>query len=246
MMNDIKTRFDKDGFLQLSMKGADSELLVKLRAHARRLYLDRFDDSVTHNRSLVKALAGDIIVNRLFFSDTVTACLHELGLKAPVQLGPVATHYTSNNKTGNEYGLALHQDYPSMASSLNSIVIWISLFEAGQHAHSMEVFPGSHSSGLLPGKQTETGYIIDPEVTDSLGVTKIIDTSEGEMVMFSPFLAHKTYVNSECGHEAYKLSLSTRFSDIADAHWEENEFCNAYQTVVDRSLYKKMLQKNER
>lgn len=156
----------------------------------------------------------------------------------PVYCGPAVTHYTSNNSIGNSFGLGWHQDYPSMASSKRSVILWTSLTASSSSTHGMEVIPGSHKEGLLKGSQTEQGYYLDLTAKQQESA-KVLELENGGICIFSSFLAHRTFVNSEFKQE--KISFSQRFDDIGDQNWAAMGYPNAYKITVDRELYKNTL-----
>ena len=167
----------------------------------------------------------------------ISRTIEQLGID-PVYCGPAVTHYTSNNLIGNSFGLGWHQDYPSMASSKRSVILWTSLTASSDSTHGMEVIPGSHKEGLLNGKQTEQGYYLNLAANQEKRA-KVIDLKNGGICIFSSFLAHRTFVNNN--FKGDKISFSQRFDDIGEQHWADLGYPNAYKTTVDRDLYTKTL-----
>ncbi len=155
-----------------------------------------------------------------------------VGCRSPVFCGPVVSHYTHTDLTGNSYGLPWHQDYPSMASSSNSVIVWISVNDCSLQTHSIEVAPGQHTKGVLPGVQRDNGYILNDQVFANSQVLKIF---VGDVLLFSPYLPHRTFMNPVSSE--YKLSFSRRFDDLDCPFWPARRFANAYNICVDRNLY---------
>ena len=136
--------------------------------------------------------------------------------------------------TGGSYGLPFHQDYPSTASSKKAIICWVNLVDSNPSTHGLEILPGMHTKGLLPGSQTANYYQLDPDVLrNSRPVIRIIPA--GSILFMGIYLPHRTYVNPN--FDGWKLSLSQRFDDLEDPEWQNKGYKNAFNTRVDRSAY---------
>lgn len=119
-----------------------------------------------------------------------------------------------------------------MGTSSRGVIVWTSLQDVGPQTHGLSVVPGSHRHGLLPGKQTSVGYVLDETcLDDSLDLY----VTAGQLVLMSPFLAHRTRFNPSSTE--WKLSLSVRFDDLTCERWSDRGFVSAYKMTVDRSTY---------
>ncbi|WP_244491193.1 phytanoyl-CoA dioxygenase family protein [Paramesorhizobium deserti] len=230
-MREFVAKFQTDGFVIVKLQSLIQQTTV-LREQFEASFQRRFTDDVNRNRNLLKRFAELPGTARLFLHPDIEIMVRELGVVEPVFCGPIVTHYTSHDVTGNSFGLPFHQDWPSMGSSRNSMVVWFSLTDAGADSHSLVVLPGRHMEGLLPGRHTERGYVLDP--IDKVG--EILQIRAGEMLIMSAFLPHKTFVNPH--YEGWKMSLSRRFDDLSNREWADRGFANAYGTSVDRELYR--------
>ena len=119
-----------------------------------------------------------------------------------------------------------------MASSANAAIVWVSVSDCSTQTHSIEVAPRGHAQGLLPGEQKENGYVLTAQAFNG---SRVLNIQGGDVLLFSPFLPHRTFVNS--ASTSYKLSFSRRFDDLECPHWPERKFANAYCVSVDRTLY---------
>jgi len=138
------------------------------------------------------------------------------------------------NEVGSGFGLEYHQDWPSMVSSLNSVVAWTAVTEVGPDTHGLEFLVSSHKAGVLPGEQTENGWIIDHKIT--LEYDSFIPVlPKGGLIIFSPFLVHRTHIAKS--YLGYKLAFSQRFDDLHSNEWRERGFQCAYSNFVDRKLF---------
>lgn len=227
----MKNEFDAKGYVVLKN--------LELKAHVEKLktkfefeYMRLFENEISSNRNVIKRFADDFDVVKFFLAPKIIQLVSELGISMPVYCGPLVTHYTSNDETGGSFGLPYHQDYPSMGSSLRSVILWTNLNDSTTETHGLIVVPGSHKNGLLPGDQMETGYVIAEQ---KFQTESILELQTGDLVAMSPFLVHKTFVNPK--YKGWKLSLSRRVDDLACKDWKRRGYENAYKTSVNRSLY---------
>lgn len=195
-------------------------------------YASRFTDDASRNRNLIKLLAENIELKRFFCSDDIVAALtQQLGFLEPVQTGPIVTHYTASDVTGNNYGLPYHQDWPSMGTSTKGVIVWTSISPVGKQGPGLRIVPGSQSLGLWAGSQTDVGYVLEQQEIDGY---LDIEVQPGQILVMSPYLVHRTRTSSAGG---WKLSLSCRFDDLECASWDRRNFVSAYKTAVDRNTY---------
>lgn len=208
------------------------KLIQAVRRKFETRVLEKFGEQPTRNRNLIKLLAEDIDVKRFFCSPEIVSALKDrIGISEAVQTGPIVTHYTASNTTGNNYGLPYHQDWPSMGTSANGVIAWTSITDIGKTGPGLRLVPGSHLLGLWPGEQTDTGYVLhQQEIESHLDV----EIEAGHVLFMSPFLVHRTRTSPS---PDWKLSLSCRFDDFACEAWDRRNFVSAYKTAVDRQAY---------
>ena len=211
-----------------------------LRSKLETVYLSKFSDSnPTLNRNLLRRFTQDPLCLQLFFSSKLISYVRTVAnVFEPNQTSPIVSHFTSHDVTGQGHGLGFHQDWPSMGTSDTGIVCWITLYDTDRH--TIQFVPGSHKKGVLPGKQTETGYLVEPtHYTDA----HVLRVPAGSVVLFSPWLVHATYVDPKAEEGAFKLALSTRYDDLECAAWQKRGYESAYSTTVDRQLWSASLEK---
>lgn len=197
-------------------------------------YKSKFTDNVVLNRNLLKCFANEPLIRKIFILNKLLDLLKNIEIRHPIYTGPVVTHYTSFDITGGAYGLKMHQDWPSMATSDNGVISWMSLFDTNSSSHGISVVPGSHKYGCLPGVQTDIGYVVEEEFTKN---SINLEIERGSFLLMHPWLVHATYVNPMVRHSEYKLSLSTRFDDLDCEQWAYRNFRNAYTVSVDRDMW---------
>lgn len=227
----LMNSFEKNGY---AIFDANKKFMATKFINLFSEYRDKFTDNAAVNRNIIRLFANEPLVRSFFNDDYLIELIRKLGIKHPIFCGPVVTHFTSNDLTGSGFGLPYHQDYPSMGGSKNSIIVWTSLYDTDESTHGISVVPKSHLNGLLPGEQTNAGYLVSEKVSTQATQLKI---KAGEILVMSSFLVHSTFVNPNTEKE--KLSLSARFDDFNDEKWEKRGFITAYSTSVDRNVYLK-------
>jgi ectoine hydroxylase-related dioxygenase (phytanoyl-CoA dioxygenase family) len=227
----------KNGFLIVRNRTIISQV-KKSKKIFHEKFKTKFVNNFKINRELIKRFADHPFISSIFTSQTIMKILKEIGFKIPVKCGTLFTHYTSNDMTGNSYGLPYHQDYPSMASSKYGVVLWLNLVDSNKDTHGIEILPGQHLDGLLKGKQKKIGYVLEKKYTKLKSIVPSIKA--GDLLIMSSFLPHKTFIHPN--FRGWKLSLSQRYDDLSDKDWGVRGYKNAYQISVDRKLY---LNKND-
>jgi len=101
---------------------------------------------------------------------------------------------------GGKY--ALHQDYPYWIDAAddaeNMVTVWLALDDADRTNACLEVLPGSHKLGRVPGKVGGTEFEaneIDPDTFDSSGMIHV-EVEAGDAIFFGPFLVHRSAANT--------------------------------------------------
>lgn len=230
-MQIVAGNFAESGFLIVSAAEAQAQIR-KIQTRFETRFLTRFNDNPVRNRNIIKLLTEDIDLKRFFCSAELVGALHEyLDLAEPVQTGPIVSHYTASNATGNNYGLPYHQDWPSMGTSSKAVIAWTSISNLGKDGPGLRIVPGSHLKGLWPGTQTDSGYVLDQQELDGY---LDVEIEAGDILFMSPYLVHRTRTSNS---PSWKLSLSCRFDDFACETWASRNFVSAYRTQVDRQVY---------
>ena len=229
-MNDL----NKFGFLIVKNQKIRSQVKEACKIFKNQ-FKKKFSNNPVTNREIVKRFADHPLISSIYTSRIMMKILKDIGFEIPVKCGPLVTHYTSNNKTGNSYGLPYHQDYPSMASSKCSVIFWLNLVDSNKETHGIEIIPGSHSKGLLKGQQKKIGYVLHKKYSKLKSIIPSI--KKGDLLIMSSFLPHRTFVNPN--FKKWKLSLSQRYDDLANKDWKRRGYKNAYQISVDRKLFLK-------
>jgi hypothetical protein len=210
-------------------------LLVKNQFE--KLVVNRFGSDGELNRILIKRFVDSPVVAKIFSNNSLLSQLiNESEIKQPVYCGPTVSHYTDTGETGKSYGLPMHIDFPSMASSTKSVICWFALSDCTNETHGLEFIPCLHKNGVLEGEQMPNGYVLDSKYQNS-EKRKILNIKFGDIVLFTSFTPHATHVNKS--FDKSKMSISKRFDCFLDQEWINARLPNAYGTSVDRALGKK-------
>lgn len=234
-LEDLRKEFNINGWTILN-EDFQKEVITKLKKLFLNKFKLNFSDEPSYNRELIKRFANHPLCISFFCDSNLINKLEFItNTKTAVNCGPLVSHYTSNDITGNSYGLPFHQDFPSMAGSINSFIVWVNLVDSNIETHGIEIISGEHKNGILPGIQTERGYILNDFINNK---SKIIpEINAGSILIMSSFTPHRTFVNEK--YIGWKLSLSQRFDDLEEESWKSRMLKNAYDTTVDRELYLK-------
>ena len=113
-----------------------------------------------------------------------------------------------------------HQDWSSMESSMNSLVVWVPLVDVDKKNGSIIIWPGTHKLGPLPFlitggfAQVETqGEEIQPEL------------EIGDIVIFSTLLIH---ASGDILNNTIRWSCHYRYTDMLEQNYIERDFPNPY------------------
>ena len=217
--------FDRDGFVILR-----SQYLVDKVAEMRKKFnsefLARFTDDLEVNKNLLRRFGNTVEVSNFLGEAQILAWVRALGLKNPVFSGPAITGYTSFDRTGRGWSTGWHQDWPGMATSLNSVVIWTNLVDSSPATHSLVVAPGMHNRGILPGNYSDDYGLLMTATEEILANQSVLSIKAGEVLFMSAFLPHSTFVNPQAQGE-WKMSLNRRMSDLDAEDWIKRGYIDA-------------------
>jgi ectoine hydroxylase-related dioxygenase (phytanoyl-CoA dioxygenase family) len=137
------------------------------------------------------------------------------------------------------FGLRAHQDYPSVQGSLDGLVAWTPITNAGSDNFPLEVVPGSHRLGLVTDvEETRNGWQI-PE--SKLNDFQAVEAEAGDVVFMSYFTVHRSGLEGN----GLRIALSTRFDNASESTYINRSYPTAYQRSVHREQYVKGFPKLE-
>jgi len=127
-------------------------------------------------------------------------------------------------KSKEYYMTPTHQDWSSMRSSLNSLIVWIPLVDVDDQNGSIIIYPGSHKLGILDWK-SEGGFakVEKPNIEPIQPKLKV-----GDVAIFSSLLVHES---GKIKDDSIRFSCHFRYTDINNLEYIERGFENPYQYI---------------
>ena len=221
----IKTFQDQTGEVT---NGFSNQLLYSLMQKL-------FDHDIYQYKKVVGALWRKLDVNQLMHHPKVIQFLRkEFGWNDFfIPGGQVVLIMSHQLKIpGGYFGLAPHQDFPSVQGSLDGVVVWIPLVEVDEHNFPLEVIPGSHKNGILPCTQdaSSSWVIRDDQYAESDFVQ--VKAKPGDVVFMSLFTLHRSSLIGD--DNSYRLALSSRIDNAGEPTFIERGYPSAYLRSVHR------------
>lgn len=187
-----------------------------------RLFNEQFDIFQNCGKLIQSGL---VELYKIAYDDNLLDKLKELGLKHPlVCTRPVL--FFNHPKLAKEkqyYKTPKHQDYPSMLSSSDSVVIWVPLIDVNKDNGAVIFYSESHKLGPL-GYDLNGGFAevkIDnknyPPIQPSLEI--------GDIVIFSTLLVHES---GDIINDDIRWSCHFRYTNMKDDDFINRGFPSPY------------------
>lgn len=127
-------------------------------------------------------------------------------------------------KSEEYYKSPLHQDWPSMKSSKNSLIVWVPLVNVNKENGSIILYPGSHKLGVLPF-EIKGGFanVKEPNIKPIQPELNI-----GDICIFSSLLVHQS---GEITNDSIRWSCHFRYTDMLEQDFIERGYENPYQYI---------------
>lgn len=130
------------------------------------------------------------------------------------------------------YKTPLHQDWPSMKASSDSLVVWVPLVDVTRDLGPVILYPGTHKLGDI--SDSVNGGFATIENYDLSEYSEIQpEVNVGDIVIFSTFLVHRS---GDITNDEIRWSCHLRYTNMMDQDFIERNFPNPY-------LYKPEIQK---
>ncbi len=165
---------------------------------------------------------GLIELYKLPVDEKIITLIKSLGLSFP-NLCTRPVLFFNHPKLAKEefyYKTPPHQDWPSMESSLDSLVLWVPLVDVNKENGSILIWPKTHKNGVLPFKSiggfasvNVDGEYIQPEL------------EIGDIAIFSTFLIHSS---GEITDDTIRWSCHFRYTNMNDTDYINRGFPNPY------------------
>jgi hypothetical protein len=169
----------------------------------------------------------------LVSSPPVLALARDLGLETPTIATTPVVHIMGDTLRipGGYFGIAPHQDWPSMQGGLDTFTMWVPLMDVGAGRFPVEVIPGSHRRGLWEGEVTDNTLEIKKGFTDSDFVP--VPAMRGDALVFTAFTVHRTGLG---GCRGLRIASSTRYESSTEPTFVDRGYPCAYKRTVDRGF----------
>jgi hypothetical protein len=176
-------------------------------------------------------------LNRLVVSREVSDLVSFFGVKFQSLPTTPVLHIVSDRLKipGGYYGVAPHQDWPSIQGGLDTITMWIPFFDVSEKQFPLEVIPGTHKLGLLEGRLVQNALEVSPDLYKEEGFVTL-PARKGDVILMSGFLIHRTGLKNCSG---LRIASSTRYENCYEPTFVERGYPCAYQRVVQRELINK-------
>lgn len=166
--------------------------------------------------------SGLIELYKLPVDDTIIDLIKSMGISFP-NLCTRPVLFFNHPKLAKEefyYKTPPHQDWISMESSLDSLVLWVPLVDVNKNNGSILIWPKTHKKGPLPFKSIGgfasveiNGDYIQPEL------------EIGDIVIFSTFLVHSS---GDILNDTIRWSCHFRYTNMNDEDFINRGFPNPY------------------
>ena len=175
-------------------------------------------------------------LQRLVSSPEIIALVAGLGIETPTIPSMPVLHIMGDTLKipGGYFGIAPHQDWPSIQGGLDTVTMWVPLMDVGARQFPVELIPGSHARGLWPGVITNNALEIREGFAETDWVA--VPAARGDVVIFTGFTVHRTAVD---GCSGLRIASSTRYENAAEPTFVARNYPCAYKRTVEREFLHK-------
>ncbi len=239
---DMHTKqFKQEGYIILK-EFFPKEYIENFKSQAQKVFqiqFDKFGYKGTFNENMIQLFeeqesifinCGKIIqqglleLYKLPLEDKLISTIKELGISFP-NLCTRPVLFFNHPKLAKDkvyYKTPPHQDWNSMQSSLDSIVVWVPLVNVDDKNGSIIIYPGTHKLGPLP-YTTKGGFAsvkVDPSWESIQPHLEI-----GDICIFSTLLVHES---GDIVDDSIRWSCHYRYTNMHDPDFIERGFPNPY------------------
>lgn len=222
--------YKRDGYAVLK-NAVGQEVMPGITAESLHDELrETYAKSVDQYLKDVRLLARYASVMNLFLQPNIALHCRLLGVMVPVFQTSPAVHLMAEDLKipGGYDGIGAHQDWPALQSGLDTVVVWLPLFDVGEDNFPVEVVPGSHLRGLLPAVPGQ--HISE---VDATGMEfKPIPVARGDALLFSVFTVHRTRREGK----GFRIAFSMRYENAIEPTFVERGLPFAQSRTIQREL----------
>jgi hypothetical protein len=189
---------------------------LDFKSNMIKLFEEHFDVFSNCGKMIQGGLIG---LYKLALDDSLINKLVDLGLNEPNMCTRPVLFFNHEKlaKESQYYKTPLHQDWPSMLASMNSLVVWVPLVDVNKDNGSIIIYPGTHKLGPLNDNLTNGFSLVDENYINNFESIQP-NISVGDIVIFSSLLVHKS---GEILNDEIRWSCHFRYTDM-----ESLEFIN--------------------
>ncbi len=189
----------------------------------------------------VRHLGRLLSVQQLLADENILALTNRLGISLPsLPTGPVVSIMSDRLRVqGGYFGLAPHQDWPSMQGSLDAVVVWAPLTNVTVEKFPLQLIPQSHLKGMWEGENTAYERQIRSDLMRDEDFVSV-EVRRGDVVFMTAFTVHRTGVTHQ-GQDCngLRIACNSRLENSAEATFVDRHFPCAYKRTVERDLITK-------
>ena len=232
-------QFKEDGFVVLK-NFFTKEYISNLKEQAENIFkiqFDYFGYSGTFQENMIRLFneheqvfincgkliqTGLIELYKLPFEDKLIQAVKEVGVEFPNLCTRPVLFFNHPKLAKKEvyYKTPPHQDWSSMESSLDSVVVWVPLVDVNKENGSLLIYPGTHKLGPLPFITTE-GFAQVERVGNSIQP----NFESGDIVIFSTLLIHES---GDITNNTIRWSCHFRYTNMNNLDFIRRGFPNPY------------------
>lgn len=188
-----------------------------------RLFEEQFDVFQNCGKLIQSGL---IELYNIAYNEKLIEELKKLGLENPLVCTRPVLFFNHPDLAKKEqyYKTPMHQDYPSMLSSSDSVVVWIPLVDVSDENGAVIFYPKTHKLGPLTEGLGDSGFA---EVQfDKENYEKLQPTLEvGDIAVFSTLLVHQS---GDIVNDNIRWSCHFRYTNLNDGDFIERGFPSPY------------------
>lgn len=237
--NNIKF-FHKYGFCIYSSPNIEKKIKF-CKKNYQKFYLKKFvNKNDRRTKNICKNFSRDLSIADIYSDKKFINFLKKINISKPIRTSPFFTHLITYNKISKSQFLPFHQDWPSLATSMDGVVAWFNFSnEKNNNLNGLE-FVSTFKKRILKGKVKNNYYTISESELKNMETIKILP--KNGILIFSTFLPHRTIPLIKKGNKNFwRMGISTRFDNLNCKFWNKNHFVNAYSNFVARNIYKKLI-----
>lgn len=239
----LRNQLNKEGYI-IFKNFFNQPTIVSIREDAKYIFQIQFDkfgycgefkDNMislfTEHEEIFKNCGkliqtGLISLYQLSTHPNLIKCLKGLGIELPNMCTRPVLFFNHPKLAKEEayYKTPPHQDFQSIESSLDSVVVWVPLVEVNKENGGIKLYPRSHKNGPLPYK-TNSGFaeVERPNIEFIQPELEI-----GDILIFSTLLVHES---GEIKDDSIRFSASFRYTNMLETDFIKRGYPSLYQYI---------------